>query len=77
MRRVRGRVPPSTAELMRHLIDQHGLTRAAMSRSSEHRAALAEVPPGKKELSIAMLQRTIQSFSGSRGTTRTSSINAA
>ena len=48
---------PSTADLIRHLMDQHGLTR------SEHHADLgtpdrvSEILRGKKGLSMAMVQR--------------------
>jgi HTH-type transcriptional regulator / antitoxin HigA len=41
------RRPPRTADLIRHLMDQHGLTRADWCRSSALRAASAKSCAGK------------------------------
>src|SRR6202047_3248506 len=49
--------PPSTAELIRHLMDQHGLTRANMIPILGTPSRVSEVLRGKKELSMAMVQR--------------------
>jgi HTH-type transcriptional regulator / antitoxin HigA len=46
------RRPPSTAELIRHLMDQHGLTRADMVPLLGTPSRVSEVLVGKKELSI-------------------------
>ena len=51
------RRPPSTAELIRHLMDQHGLTRADMVPILGAPSRVSEVLAGKKELSMAMVQR--------------------
>ena len=51
------RRPPSTAELIRHLMDQHGLTRADMVPLLGTPSRVSEVLRGKKELSMAMVQR--------------------
>ena len=51
------RRPPSTAELIRHLMDQHGLTRANMVPILGGPSRVSEVLAGKKELSMAMVQR--------------------
>lgn len=51
------RRPPSTAELIRHLMDQHGLTRADMVPILGTPSRVSEVLQGKKELSMAMVQR--------------------
>ena len=48
---------PSTAELIRHLMDQHGLTRADMVPILGTRSRVSEVLGGKKELSMTMVQR--------------------
>lgn len=48
---------PSTAELIRHLMDQHGLTRADMVPILGTPSRVSEVLGGKKELSMAMVQR--------------------
>jgi HTH-type transcriptional regulator/antitoxin HigA len=48
---------PSTAELIRHLMDQHGLTRADMVPILGTPSRVSEVLAGKKELSMAMVQR--------------------
>jgi HTH-type transcriptional regulator/antitoxin HigA len=51
------RRPPSTAELIRHLMDQHGLTRADLAPILGTPSRVSEVLRGKKELSMAMVQR--------------------
>jgi HTH-type transcriptional regulator / antitoxin HigA len=51
------RRPPSTAELIRHLMDQHGLSRADMVAILGTPSRVSEVLAGKKELSMAMVQR--------------------
>src|ERR1700681_4114932 len=51
------RRPPSTAELIRHLMDQHALTRADMVPILETPSRVSEVLGGKKELSMTMVQR--------------------
>jgi HTH-type transcriptional regulator / antitoxin HigA len=51
------RRPPSTAELIRHLMDQHGLTRADMVPLLGTPSRVSEVLRGKKGLSMAMMQR--------------------
>src|SRR5436190_3222705 len=51
------RRPPSTAELIRHLMDQHGLTRADMVPILGTPSRVSEVLAGKKGLSITMVQR--------------------
>ncbi len=48
---------PSTAELIRHLMDQHGLTRADLVPILGTPSRVSEVLRGKKELSMAMVQR--------------------
>ena len=48
---------PSTAELIRHLMDQHGLTRADMVPILGTPSRVSEVLGGKKELSMTMVQR--------------------
>ncbi len=48
---------PSTANLIRHLMDQHGLTRADMVRVLGTPSRVSEVLRGKKGLSMAMVQR--------------------
>lgn len=48
---------PSTAELIRHLMDQHGLTRTDMAAILGTPSRVSEVLAGKKELSMAMVQR--------------------
>ncbi len=47
----------STAELIRHLMDQHGLTRADMVPILGTPSRVSEVLQGRKELSMAMVQR--------------------
>lgn len=51
------RRPPSTADLIRHLMDQHGLTRADMVPILGTPSRVSEVLKGKKGLSMAMVQR--------------------
>jgi len=48
---------PRTAELIRHLMDQHELTRAEMIPLLGTPSRVSEVLRGKKELSLAMVQR--------------------
>jgi HTH-type transcriptional regulator / antitoxin HigA len=48
---------PNTAELIRHLMDQHGLTRADMVPILGTPSRVSEVLRGKKELSMGMVQR--------------------
>lgn len=51
------RRPPSTADLIRHLMDQHGLTRADMVPILGTPSRVSEVLRGKKALSMTMVQR--------------------
>src|SRR5437588_8521036 len=51
------RRPPSIAVLIRHLMDQHGLTRADMVPILGTPSRVSEVLRGKKGLSMAMVQR--------------------
>lgn len=51
------RRPPSTAELIWHLMDQHGLTRADLVPLLGTPSRVSEVLRGKKQLSMAMVQR--------------------
>jgi HTH-type transcriptional regulator/antitoxin HigA len=51
------RRPPGTADLIRHLMDQHGLTRADMVPILGTPSRVSEVLRGKKGLSMAMVQR--------------------
>jgi HTH-type transcriptional regulator / antitoxin HigA len=51
------RRPPSIAGLIRHLMDQHGLTRADMVPILGTPSRVSEVLRGKKGLSMAMVQR--------------------
>jgi len=51
------RRPSSTADLIRHLMDQHGLTRADMVPILGTASRVSEVLRGKKGLSMAMVQR--------------------
>jgi len=48
---------PSTANLIRHLMDQHGLTRADLVPLLGTPSRVSEVLRGKKGLSMAMVQR--------------------
>ncbi|SRR6266480_1198619 len=50
------RRPPRTADLIRHLMDQHGLTRAGMVPILGTPSRVSEVLGGKKRLSIAYLR---------------------
>jgi HTH-type transcriptional regulator/antitoxin HigA len=51
------RRPPRTADLILHLMDQHGLTRADMVPILGTPSRVSEVLRGKKGLSMAMVQR--------------------
>ena len=51
------RRPPRTADLIRHLMEQHGLTRADMVPILGTPSRVSEVLRGKKGLSLAMVQR--------------------
>lgn len=51
------RRPPSTAALIRHLMDQHALTPEDMVPILGTVGRVSEVLQGKKELSMAMVQR--------------------
>jgi HTH-type transcriptional regulator/antitoxin HigA len=51
------RRPPSTADMIRHLMEQHGLTRADMVPILGTPSRVSEVLAGKKGLSMAMVQR--------------------
>ena len=51
------RRPPRTADLIRYLMDQHGLTRADMVPILGTPSRVSEVLAGKKRLSMAMVQR--------------------
>jgi HTH-type transcriptional regulator/antitoxin HigA len=51
------RQAPSMADLIRHLMDQHGLTRADMVPILGTPSRVSEVLRGKKKLSMAMVQR--------------------
>lgn len=48
---------PSTADLIRHLMDQHGLSRAEMVPILGSPSRVSEILKGKKGLSMAMVQR--------------------
>jgi HTH-type transcriptional regulator/antitoxin HigA len=48
---------PSLADMIRHLMDQHGLTRADMVPIMGTPSRVSEVLSGKKGLSMAMVQR--------------------
>jgi len=48
---------PSVADLIRHLMDQHGLTRADLIPLLGTPSRVSEVLRGKKGLSMAMVQR--------------------
>ena len=48
---------PRTADLIRHLMDQHGLSRADMVPILGTPSRVSEVLSGKKGLSMAMVQR--------------------
>jgi HTH-type transcriptional regulator/antitoxin HigA len=51
------RRPPSVADLIRHLMDQYGLTRADMVPILGTPSRVSEVLRGKKGLSLGMVQR--------------------
>jgi HTH-type transcriptional regulator/antitoxin HigA len=51
------RRPPRTADLIRHLMDQHGLTRADLVPILGTPSRVSEVLRGKKGLSMTMVQR--------------------
>src|SRR6266436_1757063 len=51
------RRPPSTADLIRHLMDQHSLTRADLVPILGTPSRVSEILRGKKGLSMAMVQR--------------------
>jgi HTH-type transcriptional regulator / antitoxin HigA len=51
------RRPPGIADLIRHLMDQHGLTRADMVPLLGTPSRVSEVLRSKKGLSMAMVQR--------------------
>src|SRR6266851_4036930 len=51
------RRPPSVADLIRHLMDQHGLTRVDLIPLLGTPSRVSEVLRGKKGLSMAMVQR--------------------
>ncbi len=51
------RHPPTTADMVRYLMDQHGLSRADMAAILGTSSRVSEVLAGKKELSMAMIQR--------------------
>jgi HTH-type transcriptional regulator / antitoxin HigA len=51
------RRPPRIADLIRYLMDQHGLTRADMVPVLGTPSRVSEVLAGKKGLSMAMVQR--------------------
>jgi HTH-type transcriptional regulator/antitoxin HigA len=48
---------PSTADLIRHLMDQHNLTRADLVPVLGSASRVSEILGGKKGLSMAMVQR--------------------
>ena len=51
------RRPPRPADLIRHLMEQHGLTRADMVPILGTPSRVSEILRGKKGLSMAMVQR--------------------
>jgi HTH-type transcriptional regulator/antitoxin HigA len=51
------RRPPGTAEMIRYLMDQHGLTRADLVPILGTASRVSEVLSGKKGLSMTMVQR--------------------
>jgi HTH-type transcriptional regulator/antitoxin HigA len=51
------RRPPGTADLIRHLMDQHDLTRADLVPILGTPSRVSEILRGKKTLSMAMVQR--------------------
>ncbi len=56
------RRPPSTADMIRHLMDQHGLTRADLVPLLGTASRVSEVLRGKKGLSMTMVQRLRAQF---------------
>lgn len=48
---------PGTAELIRYLMDQHGLTRADLAPILGTQSRVSEILRGREELSMAMVQR--------------------
>lgn len=56
------RRPPSTADLIRYLMDQHGLSRADLVPILGTPSRVSEVLRGKKELSMKMVQRVRARF---------------
>jgi HTH-type transcriptional regulator/antitoxin HigA len=56
------RRPPSTAEMIRHLMDQHGLTRADLVPILGTASRVSEVLRGEKGLSMTMVQRLCDRF---------------
>ena len=57
------RRPPSAAAMIRHLMDQHSLTRADMVPILGTASRVSEVLRGKKGLSMGMVQRLRARFS--------------
>jgi HTH-type transcriptional regulator / antitoxin HigA len=51
------RRPPGTAEMIRYLMDQHGLTRADLVPLLGTPSRVSEILRGKKGLSMTMVQR--------------------
>jgi HTH-type transcriptional regulator / antitoxin HigA len=51
------RHPPGTAEMIRYLMDQHGLTRVDLAPMLGTPSRVSEVLSGKKGLSMTMVQR--------------------
>lgn len=51
------RRPPSTGDLLRYLMDQHGLSRADLAPILGKASRVSEVLRGKKGLSMGMVQR--------------------
>ena len=56
------RRPPGPADLILHLMDQHGLTRADMVPILGAPSRGSEILSGKKGLSMAMVQRLRERF---------------
>jgi HTH-type transcriptional regulator / antitoxin HigA len=55
---------PSTADLIRHLMDQHGLTRADLVPILGTPSRVSEILRGRKGLSMTMVQRLRARFRG-------------
>jgi HTH-type transcriptional regulator / antitoxin HigA len=51
------RRPPRTADLIRHLMDEHGLSRADMAAILGTPSRVSEILAGKKQLSMGLVQR--------------------